>query len=88
MKTSNVDWPLMFEMWEKSGLTQPEFCKENGLALSTFYYRRKQLKQKTPEPVGFQEITVAPKNAEIFCVSVDNAGNIRLRFNLEFNVTV
>lgn len=38
----------MLEGWERSGLTQREYCRRHGIAVTTFdYYRRRQLKRET-----------------------------------------
>ena len=42
-------WRGFIREWEKSGETQAKFCRRQGVALATFQYWRKKLKQKKSE---------------------------------------
>ena len=52
------------ELWRKSGLTQREFCEQEGISLPTFsYWRAKELRgELEPQPstaeVGFTQLVV------------------------------
>lgn len=41
-------WKRHIEGWQDSDLSQPEYCKQQGLKLSTFSYWRKRLKKTQP----------------------------------------
>jgi putative transposase len=43
-KRSRVDWEALMARYEISGLTQREFCAQQGLAYSSFCYWRKRLR--------------------------------------------
>jgi methylphosphotriester-DNA--protein-cysteine methyltransferase len=63
VKSSPADRRRQFaehiKRWQKSGLTQTEYCRRNGLKWSTFHYWRKRLGSTTQAvtlvqvPVGF-----------------------------------
>jgi hypothetical protein len=38
-------WAARIDEWKRSGLTQRQYCEENHLALATFSWWRKRLKQ-------------------------------------------
>ncbi|HDY84034.1 MAG TPA: hypothetical protein ENH48_13895 [Halieaceae bacterium] len=42
---SRSDWEQLLAQYEASGLKKRAFCDQHGLAYSTFYYWRKQLRQ-------------------------------------------
>lgn len=43
------NWSEIFEQWSQSGLTIAEFCKVNGVAPSSFYKAKKQMKRLKPK---------------------------------------
>lgn len=49
MKSSNQlesKWRSLIRGWERSGETQVKYCRRQGIALATFQYWRKKLKEK------------------------------------------
>ncbi|WP_425319207.1 IS66 family insertion sequence element accessory protein TnpA, partial [Leptospira alexanderi] len=38
MKKPTIDWQKEFEAFSKSGLSQPQYCKERRLKYTTFRY--------------------------------------------------
>ncbi|ULH28056.1 hypothetical protein FH581_013335 [Leptospira weilii] len=38
MKKTNIDWQKEFDGFSKSGLSQPQYCKERRLKYTTFHY--------------------------------------------------
>ena len=53
-----VDWPSIFEQYERSGLNQIKFCEREGIKFIEFKYQRtKHLKQKS-KASGFSPIQV------------------------------
>jgi hypothetical protein len=47
----------IIEKWEASGLTKQEFCKQQGIAPSVFYYWYKKYKTQD-NPTGFVPIKI------------------------------
>ena len=52
------EWIEMVRSQECSGKSASAWCKENGIASSTFYYRRKKVKEAVKEEIG----SVSEKN--------------------------
>lgn len=46
-------WRRRFEQFERSGLSQMSFCREHGLALSTFTLWKRRLKLRATERPAF-----------------------------------
>lgn len=40
-------WGKQVDLWKASGLTQPQFCKQHELTLSTFTYWRSRIYRQT-----------------------------------------
>lgn len=57
-------WEEVFERYKASGLSQPEFCKQNNLSNNQFQYRwyerNKALKAQTLLVKRFETISVTP----------------------------
>ena len=51
-------WRKYNEAWQQSGLSQQNYCQENGIALATFGYWRRKLKSKQPEKPRFYPLIV------------------------------
>jgi len=56
-------WEAHIERWQHSGMTQKDYCRDNGLKWSTFHYWRKRIEElsapmqliqvaQTPGPTG------------------------------------
>jgi hypothetical protein len=39
-------WAARIDEWKRSGVSQPQYCEDNHLALATFSWWRKRLKQQ------------------------------------------
>lgn len=58
------EFQILFDEHKQSGLSQLKFCKQKGLAISTFgYWRRKMLRAKTGK--GFIELDTQFDNRQI-----------------------
>lgn len=53
---ARAKWQAIIDAQEKSGLDIVEYCRVNGLCRSTFYGRRKQLRQVLPAKAGFLKL--------------------------------
>ena len=63
-------WSNQIACWKKSGLTQREYCSRQAIALSTFSYWKKKLRQGTTKlakqrfyPLTVKEPSISPKGA-------------------------
>ena len=57
MPEKQKNWIERIKAWEKSGISQREYCREKNISFSAFQYWRKRLKKK---PEQFVEIRVKP----------------------------
>ncbi|HAU3632962.1 TPA: hypothetical protein F7064_13105 [Legionella pneumophila] len=73
MKSKEEYWDRLFKGYERSGLSQEEFCSEQGIPISKFKYQwRKRIaseNQKAPsqnksdKPIHFEPILISNKDA-------------------------
>jgi len=45
-RRSAVEWRQLIEAWRRSGLSQPVFCREHDVAVSTLQYWRRRLRDE------------------------------------------
>jgi len=71
-------WTDRILEWEKSGLSQKEFCRQKEISFSTFHYWRKKLKTKAGQ---FVEIKVdkAGKNNQAIVITLPNNIQIHIQ---------
>jgi hypothetical protein len=66
MSNQKAHWEELFRRYKASGLSQPEFCKQNNISTNQFQYRwyerNKALKVKTPVK-AFEPISVVSTTA-------------------------
>lgn len=60
MKTGTDKWRRIYKSWEKSGLSRREFCRQNQLAISTFYYWQKKFKEANDDFQGTRDLIKLP----------------------------
>ena len=68
VRRSAEQWRTLMQQFSTSGLTRDRFCKDQGIALSTFdYWRRKLKQQDVPghqvDTPMFVELSSAPASA-------------------------
>lgn len=66
-------WQEHIQAWKQGGLSQVDFCKAKGLALSTFQYWRKKMDQESHHPPRFYPVTVMPEpqtDDKVVCVGL------------------
>jgi hypothetical protein len=56
-KSSDSFWPEKIQEWKESALTKREFCRQQGLSVSSFDYRYYQKKQSPWERQGLGPAT-------------------------------
>jgi len=53
-------WKEQIESWQKSGLSQTEFCRRHGLKYHRFlYWRKRFIRPAAPRPSGIVELPFA-----------------------------
>jgi len=52
-------WKEHIERWCNSGMTQKDYCQENGLKWSTFHYWKQRLQEK-PSPLSIVQVSLEP----------------------------
>ncbi len=81
-------WQHNIESWQKSGVSQKDYCCTHGLALATFSYWRRKLKDQSPAGQNrFYPLTIR-KEREGESNTSGNDGNLVLQINgfrLEIN---
>ena len=67
MKSNEVEaapkkayWQGHIQSWKQSGLSQAIFCKDQSLALSTFAYWRRKIKQEGKDRPRFFPLALVP----------------------------
>ena len=60
--------------WQQSTLTQKDYCLQNNLSFSTFYYWSKKLRKADQvEPIGFVSLMIKDHKSA-------SAGSLQLRY--------
>ena len=65
-------WSGMLQQRKESGLSVKEWCREQGLAEHTYYYRLRKLRQtactalEQTQPIQLAEVALAPKSEETY----------------------
>jgi hypothetical protein len=80
---STEQWRGIIQRFERSGLSANAFCRQEGLARSTFDLRRLQI-SRDAQPAGFVELKPSPQDigatGESWTLEVDFPGGVRLCF--------
>ncbi len=80
---SDADWLAIFESFAQSGLPANQFCKQFGVSSSSFYVKRRELKNKITasassnflpvEMVDEEQSILAPSSSATLIIHVKNA---------------
>lgn len=62
-RRSADEWRALMRMYSRSGETRKQFCAQHGLALSTFEWWRRRLRQDFPTRVASRRSSPVPSNA-------------------------
>ncbi|XDD51866.1 hypothetical protein AB3N59_01155 [Leptospira sp. WS92.C1] len=93
MKKPTVDWQKEFEAFSKSGLSQPQYCKERRLKYTTFRYHWER-RIKNQDKDGFVEVpnsfvnVSSPFGSEFLTLKIDSSGKASLQVNLRFSLGI
>ena len=52
------EWKPIIENYSHSGMTVEEYCRNQGVCVSSFYKFKKRLNDEHPEDIGFTPVTV------------------------------
>ena len=61
--TKQLIWQNHIEAWRRSGQSQQDYCQIHGLALATFGYWRRKLKEVRPEKPRFYPLVVTGQSS-------------------------
>ncbi|PJZ51196.1 IS66 family insertion sequence element accessory protein TnpA [Leptospira adleri] len=92
MKKSIIDWQKEFDSFSKSGLSQPQYCKEKGIKYTTFRYHWERRLDHDKD--GFVEVSdsdvnvSSPSGSEFLTLKVDSTGKVHLQMNLHFSLGI
>ena len=86
-------WRSVYADWEKSGLTQKDFCRRRGHSIWTFMNWRTKLKKadrgrkkpRAPKHLGFAEVRVIPSASSSWPVEIGlpDGPSVRLARNVD-----
>ena len=62
-RRSTREWRALMGLYATSAETRKQFCARHGVALSTFAWWRRRLRQGTPTVVAARSAAAAPANA-------------------------
>jgi len=73
-RRSESEWRAIFNKYERSGLSQEQFCKRQGVPLTTFCLWRRKLRAASlaSQSGGFIEVCI-PESVEVAEVKVAEA---------------
>jgi hypothetical protein len=94
-RLSKSEWHKLSNEWETSVLTQPEFCKQKGIKLTTFVYWRSKLSPSNKVPkVNKAKANFLPANIQAAVIkqptsqAVNAAHGIMLRLPNGMNLQI
>ncbi len=83
-------WKTHIRAWERSGLTQSDYCRRNRLKATQFTYWKIKFTQDIPESVSFVPVPVKIDHMQSELDSGDSGlsvqlGKIKIRIHNNFN---
>lgn len=67
-------WVVHIRAWERSGLTQNDYCRKNKLRSNRFCYWKKKLNCDTESSVNFVPVPVECKELEVRPIDDNDSG--------------
>ena len=85
-------WRAHIRAWQRSGLTQSDYCRRNKLKDTQFTYWKTKFNKEKPEPVSFVPVPVKIDHMQSVIDSGDSGlsvqlGKIKIRIHNNFNPT-
>ena len=71
LKQKRAFWKTHITSWEKTDISQAEYCRQNGLSSRSFGYWKKRQGNAKVNPVSFVSVPLAPPMA--VCAKVGRA---------------
>ena len=84
-------WKVHIRAWERSGLTQNEYCRRNKLKSNQLTYWKTKFNQEKQEQVSFVPVPMNSKNQPQYLVDSDDSGlaihldKIKIKIHNNFN---
>ncbi len=86
-------WQVHIRAWERSGLSQNEYCQQNQLKSSQLCYWKKKLRNNNSSPVNFVPVPIQSNDIQLNPPGKDSGltlylrGDIRISLNNDFSPT-
>ena len=85
-KSNQALWENRITAWSESGLSQKEFCNQNGISASAFHYWRKRLRKEAAGSQPFVEVKTPSPGKDSHKESPHHALTLRLSGGIEIMV--
>ena len=79
-------WRSHMELWAPSGLSQAEYCRQNGLNIARFRYWKRRFSM-TKLPVKFIQVPTGPIHSTRLLQNTE-APSLRITMGSEFSIEV
>ncbi len=80
-------WQVHVHSWEKSGLTQNDYCRRNQLRSNQFCYWKKKLRENTETPVNFIPVPIECKELEVIPTDSDSGLTLLLHNEIKIKIS-
>ena len=77
IKFTDEEWLEIFQRCKASGISDLQWCKDNNIPPSTFYYRLKKLRNESSKPVDAESKTMIPEYHEVIPLIVQDEPSIQ-----------
>jgi hypothetical protein len=78
-------WQEKISAWEKSGLSQPKFCSQEGVPLTTFRYWKNRLAKGGTHP---QFVKIQPPDASAGQICIDFDSRLKIIIDRPFSGSI
>jgi hypothetical protein len=82
---SDPEWQKKFKIWQASGKSASEWCKENNIPLQTFYTWKKRLKAQNQTRLK-EQVFVELKNKSSDSVILLEYKGFKIHLSMDFDV--
>ena len=76
-KFTDKEWLEIFQQCKSSGISDIQWCKDNNIPPSTFYYRLKKLRNESSGPVVTESKTMIPEYHEVIPLIVQDDNSVQ-----------
>jgi hypothetical protein len=79
-RTDRQTWMFeKIEQWKESGITQKQFCQEQEIALSNFFYWQKKYRKQLQSAPGFIPIAVHGHTKDSASIEIIYPNGVRIQ---------